>query len=114
MDGAGETPHIAAPNVRLQRARCSASWAGHHRRSRPGRVARRDGFSRPLTHPNSSDWDIRGVIEVANAKRSAGGHGRCGVNRGSNSRDDLLLASANLSRTSDPQPIFSTVGDTGL
>ena len=78
------------------------------------REARRDGFSESLPYLNRSDWDIRGVIEVANAKQSVGGLGRCGVNRGSNSRDDLLLASANLSRTSDPQPIFSTAGDTVL
>ncbi len=64
------------------------------------REARRDGFSRPVPHLDRFDWDVRGVIEVANAKQSAGGHGRCGVNRVSNSRDDLPLTSANLSRTS--------------
>lgn len=109
----GEPAHNGT-YVRQQRARCSAWWAAHCRRCTAFREARGDGFSGPVPHLDRSDWDIRGVTKVANAKQSAGGHGRCGVNRGSNSRDDLLLASGNLSGTSDPQPIFSTAGDTVL
>ena len=62
----------------------------------------RDGSSKPLPYFDSSGWDIRGVTSVAQTGVSEAGHGRCGVSRGSNSRDDLVLTWGNLSGASGP------------